>query len=283
MEVELVDLDPGRPGVYASYIVETGGPVAVVDVGPASTVGRLVERLRGRGPVHVFITHVHLDHAGGLGHLVREVEVERVYVHPRGARHLVDPSRLWLASVEVLGHVAREYGEPLPVPRGVIYTPGPGEEVRVGGTVFRVVPAEGHASHQYAYLAGDVLFPGDALGEVYGGRLLILTPPPFMAGESIATLDRFQRLGAGYAALPHFGIHEDPAGLARRYKAKLLWALRLAAEESDEAGLAARLLGDEETREALGELRARGGHWEGYLERCAGGLLGYVARYGWDR
>ncbi len=283
MEVELVDLDPQRPGVYASYIVDTGGPLAVVDVGPASTVERLAGRLRGRGPVHVFITHVHLDHAGGLGHLVREVEVERVYVHPRGARHLVDPSRLWLASIEVLGQTAREYGEPLPVPRDLIYTPGPGEEIVIGDTVFRAVPAEGHASHQYAYLAGEVLFPGDALGEAYGGRLLILTPPPFMAGESIATLDRFQRLRARYAALPHFGVHEDPAGLARRYKAKLLWALRLAAEESDAAGLAARLLGDEETREALGELRRRGGHWEGYLERCASGLLGYVARYGWDR
>ncbi len=280
LKVELVDLDPERPGVYASYIVDTGGPLAVVDVGPASTVERLAERIGGR-PVHVFITHVHLDHAGGLGHLVREARVERVYVHPRGARHLVDPSRLWVASVEVLGSTALEYGEPLPVPGELIYTPQPGEEIVVGDVGFKVVAAEGHASHQYAYLAGDVLFPGDALGEVYGGDLLILTPPPFMAGESIATLDRFQRLKARVAALPHFGIHEDPGGLARRYKAKLLWALGLAAETGGAAELASKLLGDEETARALGELRRRRGHWEGYLERCANGLLGYVERFGW--
>jgi len=126
-----------------------------------------------------------------------------------------------------------------------------------------------------------VLFPGDGLGEVYGDSVLILTPPPFMAGEAIAALDRFQRLGASYAALPHFGIHEDPRRLSRRYKAKLLWALSLAERYADQAELAERLLEDAETREALEELRQRRGHWEGYLERCAAGLLGYVERFGW--
>jgi len=143
LKVRLVDLDEERPGVYASYIVDTGGPVAVVDVGPAKTVDRLAEELEGKGPIHVFITHVHLDHAGGLGHLVERVQVERVYVHPRGAPHLVDPARLWAASVEVLGSTALEYGKPKPVPGRLVYTPKPGEEIRLGDATFKVVPRRG--------------------------------------------------------------------------------------------------------------------------------------------
>lgn len=285
-QIVTVDLDKEVPGVYASYMILSGDEVAVVDVGPAKTIDVLVDRLRKMNKkVKVLITHIHLDHAGGLGHIVEEVEVEAVYVHPRAVKHLVDPSLLWASSIEVLGSQALRYGRPKPVPRDILKPLSDKEVITVGEHEIRVIYAEGHASHQVAFLLNNVLFPGDAVGEIYDGNVLILTPPPFLAGQSIATLDRFIRYGPRYLAVPHFGIYEDAVGLIRRYKSKLLSHLReakLSILNGDVERLKRYMVKEEENSRALRALASRGyTDVEGYIERSAKGLIDYVERFGW--
>src|SRR3982751_3041971 len=121
--VHRVDLNwNGLPGQVASYLVQDGEALAVVESGPASTLPTLLAAVRslGREPeeiTHVLVTHVHLDHAGGAGALLRHAPRARVYVHPRGARHLLDPSRLLASAAGLYGDRMDElWGEMAPVP-----------------------------------------------------------------------------------------------------------------------------------------------------------------------
>ena len=286
-QIMTVDLEREAPGVYASYLIFSGDEVAVVDVGPAKTIDVLVDRLRRiNRRVKVLITHIHLDHAGGIGHLVEEIEVEAVYVHPRAVKHLIDPSILWTSSIEVLGSQALKYGRPKPVPKELLKPLKDKEVITIGEHKIMAIYAEGHASHQVAYLLNDVLFPGDAVGEIYEGNVLILTPPPLLAGQAIATLDRFIRYNPKHLAVPHFGIYEDAVGLIKRYKAKLISHLKeakLSIIQGSIERMKRYILEEEENKKALEILMSRGyGDPVEYAERCAKGLLEYVEKYGWD-
>ncbi len=288
MEVELIDLQPdGIPGLISSYIVRSGDIYAIFDPGPSSTIDKLVEKLGSiRGEIHVFVTHIHLDHAGGLGHLLKYVEVRRIYVHPRAVKHLIDPSTLWINSLEVLGDLAVRYGQPLPVPEELLKPLSDGETIPIGELKVKTIYAEGHASHQVAYLINKLLFPGDALGEIYYGRHIPLTPPPFIGSLALATIDRFMRLNPESIALPHYGIYDSAKEFIGRAKRRLLWSLRLAAKVIEEGGSMGRLieilLEDEEFSWVLGWLKRINAYMvRGYVERIAKGLLWYVEKYGW--
>lgn len=286
-QIVTVDLEREVPGVYASYIIFSGDEVAVVDVGPAKTIDVLIDQLKRIDKrVKVLITHIHLDHAGGIGHLVEEIEVEAVYVHPRAVKHLVDPSILWTSSIEVLGSQALKYGRPKPVPKELLKPLKDKEVITIGEHEMTAIYAEGHASHQVAFLLNGVLFPGDAVGEIYEGNILILTPPPLLAGQAIATLDRFIRYKPKYLAVPHFGIYDEAVSLIKRYKAKLISHLeeaKLSTVQGDIDRLTRYILEEEENKKALEILSSRGyGDPVEYAERCAKGLLEYVEKYGWD-
>ncbi len=286
MNLRQIDLDGEHPGVLASYIVETDESILIFDPGPASTIKTLYSHLTlspGR-KIYVFITHIHLDHAGGLGHLLELVRVERVFVHERGVKHLVDPERLWESSLSVLGEKAVEWGKPKPSDPTVIEGVRGGMTVKLGDLAVEVVSCEGHASHQVCYYLPDgTIFPGDALGEVYEGNILLLTPPPFVASEALASLDRIARLKPKRFAIPHFGVYGVDSHLCKRYKAKLLTALCLASVHSGDTG---KLLGllreDEEHRRGLALLSSRDEMLaRGFLERSVSGLIDYINRYGW--
>ncbi|QOJ78575.1 MBL fold metallo-hydrolase [Infirmifilum lucidum] len=286
MNLRQVDLDREHPGVLASYIVEADESILVFDPGPASTIETLYSHLTpspGRR-IYVFVTHVHLDHAGGLGHLLELVRVERVFVHERGVKHLVDPERLWESSLSVLGEKAVAWGKPKPVDPAIIEGVRGGMTVKAGDLAVEVVNCEGHASHQVCYyLPNGTMFPGDALGEVYEGSILLLTPPPFIASEALASLDRIARLKPKRLAIPHFGVYDGDSRLCERYKAKLLTALCLASAHSGDAGELLELLrNDEEYRRGLALLSTRDQMLaRGFLERSISGLIDYINKYGW--
>jgi glyoxylase-like metal-dependent hydrolase (beta-lactamase superfamily II) len=200
----------GRPGVIGCWQVGE----ALVDPGPESSMETLVAALGGgEAPRAIFLTHIHLDHAAATGAFVRRWPHLTVYVHERGAAHLVDPSRL-LASAERLygDEMERLWGEILPVPEERIVALSGGE--RVDG--MRVEYTPGHASHHVCYLHEDsgTAFVGDVAAVRVPGVELVVppTPPPDIDIEtwleSIATVEawRPQRL-----ALTHFGAVEDPA------------------------------------------------------------------------
>jgi len=247
----IVDVTPEEYVVpyIASYILDpgAGGPLLVVDPGPSCCVDRVAGLLadlgaRRRG-VEVYVTHVHIDHAGGVGRLGRLLgwdAVRAVRVHPRGARHLAEPSKLWRASLDYLGEIARLYGEPLPVPEEKLAPTRDGEEHGYDSAVARVVHTPGHASHHQSILldvAGErILFPGDSAGMVspVADAVAPTTPPPLYLDLYMESLLRQARLSPSLVAYTHTGPGEP--GLLERHRLQVeRWLNALA--QADPAGV----------------------------------------------
>ena len=203
----------GVERVIGSYLVETSDGLAVFDCGPASALPKLEAGLREHGVEladvrHLLLSHIHLDHAGAAGAIVREHPHLQVHVSAIGAPHLVDPSRLEASARRLYGSAFDElWGELVPVPE---------ENIRIVGE--RVVGLEcfaspGHASHHVCFAHEDgTLYAGDAAGVRIAPSRLVLppTPPPDIDVVAwYATLDELERRAPKQLALVHFGVFDD--------------------------------------------------------------------------
>jgi glyoxylase-like metal-dependent hydrolase (beta-lactamase superfamily II) len=204
----------GRPKVIGCYLVETADGLALQDCGPATCVPELKNRLAERGLElrdlrHLLLSHIHLDHAGAAGTLVREHPELQVHVSEIGAPHLVDPDRLERSARRLYGdEFDRLWGELVPVPEENLHVVGD----RVLG--LECFPTPGHASHHVCYLDGDgTLYAGDATGvRIQPSRAVLApTPPPEFDLEIWQkTLDEIERRRPERLALIHFGVADDP-------------------------------------------------------------------------
>ncbi len=222
----------GRPHVIGCWQVDG----ALVDPGPESSMPTLLEALGNERPQALLLTHIHLDHAAATGALVRRWPDLEVYVHERGAPHLVDPSRL-LASAERLygDQMERLWGEIVPVPEGNV-RPLAGGETVLG---MRVAYTPGHASHHVSYLHEDsgTAFTGDVAGVRIPPSSFIVppTPPPDIDieawEESIGIVEGWQpqRL-----ALTHFGQVDNPAEHLATLRERLREEAELARDLSEQ-------------------------------------------------
>jgi glyoxylase-like metal-dependent hydrolase (beta-lactamase superfamily II) len=231
--MQLIDLlHLGRERVIGAWRV---GDV-LVDPGPSSCLETLLQALGGEPPRVVALTHIHLDHAGATGSLLALHPQIEVWVHERGAPHLVDPSKL-IASA---GRLYRErmgllWGEILPVPVERLRILRGGE--RLEG--FRVAYTPGHASHHVSYLHEDSgqVFSGDVAGvRIAGGPVLAPTPPPDIdLGLWRDSLGQLEAWRPTALAPTHFGLHHDVAAQLEELRECLArfeqWAQRLGAEE----------------------------------------------------
>ena len=203
----------GVERVIGAYLVETADGPAVFDCGPASALPALEAGLRELGFAladvrHLLLSHIHLDHAGAAGAIVREHPHVHVHVSAIGAPHLVDPSRLEASARRLYGDSFDDlWGELVPVPE---------ENVRVvGGEVVGLAcfPTPGHASHHVCFAHDDgTLYAGDAAGVRIAPSRLVLppTPPPDVdVGAWSATLDELERRAPKQLALVHFGVFDD--------------------------------------------------------------------------
>ncbi len=205
----------GVPGVIAVYVLRAADGLALVDVGPTSTLPALEAGLRTLGydladVRHLLLTHVHLDHAGAAG-LIAARTGARVYVHARGVRHLANPERLLASAGQIYGeHMDRLWGEMRPVPEPQLVALEGGETLDLGGVEVRPIYTPGHAIHHLAYRVGDDLFVGDV-----GGIRLIErqtprapTPPPDIDLEAWRdSVARLRALGARQVHLAHYGSY----------------------------------------------------------------------------
>lgn len=225
-------LHQGSERVVAAYLIETGEGPALVDCGPTTCVPALKERLAEHGLAladvpHLLLTHIHLDHAGAAGVLVREHPGLQVHVSEIGAPHLLDPSRLERSARRLYGDAFDPlWGELAPVPEANVRLAG---EHVLGLDCF---PTPGHASHHVSYLDAErTLYAGDATGvRVLPGRhILPVAPPPDIDLEAWAeTLDEIEWRQPSRLALPHFGVVDDPADHLTRLRETLdLWAERV--------------------------------------------------------
>ena len=242
----------GAPKVIGVYVVETDDGPALFDCGPTTCVDALKTGLAERGLElrdlrHLLLSHIHLDHAGAAGVLVREHPDLRVHVSGAGAPHLVDPGRLEASARRLYGDSFDDlWGELAPVPRKNVDV--------VGGSVVGLdcFPAPGHAIHHVCYLGGDgTLYAGDAAGVRIAPHAAVLppTPPPdFDLDAWERTLDAIAARDAQRLALIHFGavdgdVDAHLAALRERLRA---WAERVRGGlgEADFAAAAAADLRD---------------------------------------
>jgi glyoxylase-like metal-dependent hydrolase (beta-lactamase superfamily II) len=185
----------------------------LIDPGPSTSLGPVVEALGGEEPRAVLLTHIHLDHAGGTGTLVKRWPGLPVYVHERGAPHVVDPARLLASAERLYGEeMERLWGEVAPVPEENVHPLAGGEDV-LG---FRVAYTPGHASHHVSYFHPDSgrAFVGDTAAVKIPPSEYVLppTPPPDIDLEAWNTsLDTISDWAPGSLGITHFGAIDDPA------------------------------------------------------------------------
>ena len=183
MDIHTLDLNfLETPAAMAAYlVVGNAGPV-LVETGSPSTLETLKARLAEFGYTiadvrHVLVTHIHLDHSGAAGWLARSGA--QVYVHPIGARHLIDPSRLLASAKRIYGDAMDSlWGEIVPVPAEQVHTLADGDTVQVGELTFVTMDAPGHANHHNVYRLGDVAFTGDVGGVRRPGSPFVSVPAP---------------------------------------------------------------------------------------------------------
>ena len=236
----------GAERVIGSYLLETPDGPALHDCGPTTDVDALKTGLGERGLRlsdirHLLLSHIHLDHAGAAGVLVREHPKLQVHVSGIGAPHLVDPSRLEASARRLYGDTFDTlWGELAPVPQENVHVVGD----RVLG--LECFPAPGHASHHVVYISGDgTAYCGDAAGVRIQPHELVVppTPPPEVDVEAWhRTIDDIERRQPDVLALIHFGVARDAREHLEQLRARLdAWAERVAAGATEEEFVAAAI------------------------------------------
>lgn len=222
----LLDTDQfGVPCFGGVYILRSGDEAALVETGTSLAARRVLEALDSlgipRGAVRrIFLTHIHLDHGGGAGVLVRELPEAVVVVHERGAKHLVDPSRLLFSVQEAVGERFPLYGTAEPVSPERIDAVADERTFRVGDVEVAAIPTPGHAPHHLCFFLPQTgeLFTGDAAGLYLEGKLYPTTPPPsFHLEHALESLKRLEGLRPRRLLYTHFGPGEEPQKLLGEY------------------------------------------------------------------
>jgi glyoxylase-like metal-dependent hydrolase (beta-lactamase superfamily II) len=210
----------GSPGVIASYLVADAGALTLIETGPASTMPTLLAGIRQAGfdpeeISNIVVTHIHLDHAGGAGALLQRLPRARLHVHPVGAPHMIDPSKLMASATRIYGdQMGPLWGEMLPVPADRLDVLGDLGILAIGARTLRAYDTPGHANHHLALHERDtgVVFTGDVAGVRLDGLAHVRppTPPPEFSPEkwqaSVATL---RSLSPRRLYLTHFGGYDD--------------------------------------------------------------------------
>lgn len=233
--IYLIDAETaGMKNFIASYVLK-GERVAMVETGPASSVPNLLSGLRQLkikpdDVAYVAVSHIHLDHAGGVGTLLKYLPNAKVVVHPRGAPHLAHPEKLWEQSKLVLGKITELYGEPEPVPEDRIIAANDGMTLDLGNdTRLRVVETLGHSSHHQSYYEtlSKNIFPGDAAGIYLNeiGVIVPTTPPPLRLDLVLESISKLVDLKAAGLLYSHFGKASGATEKLQVYMRQLrLWA-----------------------------------------------------------
>ncbi len=247
MSTDYIDLEfRGSPHVIATAVRQGPEGVTLVDPGPASCLPVLEAGLRGRGLSlrdvrALLLTHIHLDHAGAAGAILERVPGVRVYVHERGAPHMIDPAKLLASATRLYGdQMDTLWGPFLPVPASQVTALAGGERLELGGTPLRVAYTPGHAKHHVSYLDehSGMVYVGDTAGiRVMGDYLLAPTPPPDIDMDawlnSLGVIEAWQPVSL---FLTHFGPVTPARAHLARFRTTLAFQAELVRKSLDAGG-----------------------------------------------
>jgi glyoxylase-like metal-dependent hydrolase (beta-lactamase superfamily II) len=200
----------------ACYAIRYEGGVVLVDPGPESTLPGLEAGLAAldssaKDVTHVLLTHIHLDHAGAAGWFA--ARGARIFVHPVGAPHLLDPEKLLASAQRIYGERMDElWGSFQPVPDGQLVAVADESEIEAGGLTFKALYTPGHADHHIAYLFQEACFSGDVGGVRMPGPFYLrlpFVPPETHLGKWRLSLERIRTASPRWIAPTHFGLYPD--------------------------------------------------------------------------
>lgn len=297
MKIETIDLEfMETERVIASYLLLGDEDAALVETGPTTCIDRLTAGLEEHGVSgedvrRVFLTHIHLDHAGASGHLAGVLPNATFYVHEVGYPHLVDPSKLVKSAARIYGERMEElWGEASPVPEDRIEILKDEQEVEAAGGILVAHDTPGHAYHHLAYFEPDsgALFAGDVAGIRLPGQSYVRppTPPPEIDVEAwIQSINNIRQIGPNSLRPTHFGTYEDVGRHLGELEQRLQdWLLFVEAQiddgmEREEISDQLKAKGDAEML-AEGADVARSEHYDlaGNYPMLTDGLMRYVVR-----
>lgn len=273
-DIFAIDTEYVRPGLDASHIIRADDQVAFVDTGVNSSVPNLLAALdkleiKRESVQYVFLTHIHLDHAGGAGMLMQALPNAIAVVHPRGARHMASPGKLVIGATAVYGEAAFKamYGDILPIASDRIYVPEDDEVILLGSTPLRILFTEGHAKHHYCLIheQAKAIFTGDSFGISYrifdtqNGPFVFPTTTPVHFDPKAAheAVDCIVATGAQMALLTHYSAVGGLPALAHQLHADLDAFVDIAKTCADQA-LRTEMMRDSMKSYLLGRLDDHG-------------------------
>ena len=229
MKIITIDLQfQGMPGIIAAHLVESAGEFALIETGPDSCRHALLDGLRQHGVEatqikHVFVTHIHLDHAGGAGWWAQQGS--QVYVHPKGAPHLIAPSKLIESASRIYGDRMQSlWGDILPAPAERVTVLHDNDRVQLGAVEVIAWDTPGHARHHHAYVIDDVCFTGDVAGVRLANSdylSVAAAPPQFEPEPYIASVERLRAAKFRRLYLAHFGEVTECETHLKRYAERI--------------------------------------------------------------
>ena len=237
-QITCIDTLYQRPGLAACYLLESAGEAIFIDTGTGNSVPHLMAVLDAKGISpsrvrYVIPTHVHLDHAGGAGELMRQLPRASLVIHPYGAKHLIDPSKLIAGATAVYGEAAfkKQFGQPIPIPQERVIKAEDGFRLCFGNRELLCLDTPGHARHHICIFDQQSrgLFTGDTFGLSYPelsgnqGPLIIPTTTPIQLDPDawFETLDRLMALNPEKVYLTHFGEVRQPEALVQQLRQHL--------------------------------------------------------------
>lgn len=239
-DIFLVDLDlslPGFQNFLSSWIIRDGHRAIVIDPGPSATINTLVNALHEiqiKKIDYIFLTHIHLDHAGGCGALAQIYPETPIICHTKGIEHLSNPDRLWEGSIDVLGDLAIAYGKPLPIPESSIYTE---TNIRWNDYDIRIVNTPGHASHHMSFLFNGIVFAGEVAGiqvpRSDGLYIRPATPPPFLPQVALQSISDVINLAPHIICYAHYGFLGNACKFLNMAKEQVKLWLEIIEERKD--------------------------------------------------
>ncbi|MEM7012416.1 MAG: MBL fold metallo-hydrolase [Verrucomicrobiota bacterium] len=227
MEIRTIDHHfGGKPHCIASFLIQSGTELALIETGPSSTLESVLQGIRKQGYdpddiKKVFVTHVHLDHAGSAGWWAKQGA--QIFCHPSGAKHLVDPSRLLEGARMVYGDQLESlWGDVLPIPKDQVTILSDRETVKVGSATIEAWDTPGHAYHHHAFVCDDgVVFAGDVAGVRLPNQKFIspaTAPSQFNPEPYIQSIRRLREAQFDWLTLTHYGTHGDADDHLLRYE-----------------------------------------------------------------
>jgi glyoxylase-like metal-dependent hydrolase (beta-lactamase superfamily II) len=292
LNTDFIDLNfRGSPRVIATAVMQGAGGVTLIDPGPTSCLPALESGLRDRGLTlrdvrSILLTHIHLDHAGACGTIVERVPGARVFVHERGATHMIDPAKLLASATRLYGdRMDTLWGAFQPVPAANVTALKGGERLELAGKAINVAYTPGHAKHHVSYLDehSGTAYVGDTAGvQVSGNYLIAPTPPPDIDIEawqqSLDTIEAWQPVSL---FLTHFGPVSPARAHLARFRSTVATAAETARQMIDAGGADEELAKKfaermrQDARQALPEHEARAAELAAPFDQLWQGLARY--------